>query len=347
MAATTPWDEKGFWTSSLCTQPFNFVISPRGTGKTYHLLYIAHEHALEDETDQSKFVYMRRTKTELKLVTNPQFFPFKSLNQDMGWEVYTKYNDDTGIATFWEGERIIGYGIALNDMGNVRGGDFADVTTILWEEFIRSKYSRKLIKNESDDFFNFCETVIRNRQFMSKSPLRVYMTSNATTLDSDVLRSIGLDKVIMWMRRTGRQVYNNKERRYHLEDWRETPITKDKEDTDLYALTKGTEFFEHALHNEFAYDSMANVLPKVKLVEYTPYVRYEDITIYKHKSELKLYAKINTTAQCVEYVGDKRPLFKGQFGSTLYRAMLCGYVYFETYSVKARLFGLFDSKSII
>lgn len=348
MSAKLPWDANGFWTSSLCNQPFNFIIMPRGTGKTYHLLEKAYTEEQKDETGQSKFIYMRRTKTELKMVTNPQFFPFKSLNNDKELGEYTKYSDDLGIATFFNSDdRINGYGIALNDMGNVRGGDYSDVTTIIWEEFIRSKYSRKLIKNEADDFFNLCETVIRNRQILGLKPLTVYLTSNATTLDSDVLRMLGLDKVIMWMRKTGRNVYNNKDRRYHVEDWRETPITHRKEDTDLYALTNGTEFYEHALHNEFAYDSMANVVGAVKLLEYKPYVRYENITIFKHKSELKLYAKIATNVLCPEYVGDKRPLFKGQYGSSLYRAMLCGYVYYENYSVKARLFGIFDSKSVI
>ena len=52
-----------------------FVYGGRATGKTYGSLKMVVE-------ENEKFIYMRRTQAQCDLISNPEFSPFKSLNND-------------------------------------------------------------------------------------------------------------------------------------------------------------------------------------------------------------------------------------------------------------------------
>ena len=56
--------------------PYNFMVGGRGIGKTYGALKYMIEHDI-------KFVFMRRTQTQLDVIRKEEYQPFKKLNADM------------------------------------------------------------------------------------------------------------------------------------------------------------------------------------------------------------------------------------------------------------------------
>ena len=80
------FDENGYCdipTFVNTDMPFIFVIGGRATGKTYGAL----KYIIESGR---KFLFLRRTQSQIDLVGKPDFSPFKSVCRDMGVDVVVK-----------------------------------------------------------------------------------------------------------------------------------------------------------------------------------------------------------------------------------------------------------------
>lgn len=152
--------------------PFNFITGGRATGKTYN--------GLDDLTREcsqqpdSRFLLMRRTQTQLDLISKPEYSPFKILNRNNGTDYridgITKYN---GGIYFGEEKNLVGYTAALSTIANVRGFDGSDIDYLLYDEFIPEPHARP-IKDEAGAFLNAYETINRNRELEGRKPLQVF-----------------------------------------------------------------------------------------------------------------------------------------------------------------------------
>lgn len=321
-------------------QPFNIFIGGRGTGKTFTTL----DFSYVSNTEESRFMYLRRTEVEVSSIADEKFNPFKAVNRIQGYNVQARYITKNSVGEFYEPnengeERFLGYASALSTFGKLRGADLCDVDKIVFDEFIKTRVAHQ-IKDEADLFFNAYETINRNREIEGRKPLKAYLLSNATTLNSPILEELNLINVIERMKRKKQTAYTDRDRGIHIELLDNIKISQEKRDTALYKLTQGTAYSAHALDNEFAYDSFENII-KVNLNEYTPWVQLDDLYIYRHKHRLEFYVcKSKGKCQFV-FQGDNVPLFKRNFGGRFYQLLIGGYVMFQSFAVKQKIMSYF------
>lgn len=271
--------------------PFIFVYGGRGIGKSYGAL----QYVLKNKR---KFLFVRRTQSQIDLVAKPEFSPFKAVMVDMGLDVQTKsitkYN-----AGFYLDNELIGYAAALSTISNIRGFDASDVELIIYDEFIPEKHERP-IREEGAAFLNMVETVGRNRELKGGKPLQVICLANSNDLGNPIFMELNLIKIVEKMKARKRAYYINKDRGILLVSLDESPISKKKKETSLYKLTSGSDFEKMALQNEFVDDSIA-INKSRNLKEFVPYVKIADCCIYKHKSDNRFYMSEHTSGSPPEF----------------------------------------------
>lgn len=275
--------------------PFNFIVGGRGTGKTYTCL----ETVVEDN---KKFIYMRRTQSQTELINKPEFSPFKSLNNDFGWNIgsasLSKYNAGFYKQQDQDGRVVcvgspIGYSCALSTISNMRGFDASDVEFLLYDEFIPEKHERP-IKNEGSAFLNAYETINRNRELKGKMPLQAICLANANDLANPIFMELKLVRKAEQMRRKQQEVYIDKDRGIGMFILDKSPISQQKKDSALYRLTRGSNFEKMSLNNEFSGEEVGRISSR-PLAEYKPIVTIGEITIYEHKSNRTYYVSTHKT----------------------------------------------------
>lgn len=321
---------------SNCKAPFKIIIGGRGIGKTYYFLKEMYKRYAGSDR---KFIYLRTQQSEIEQICTPEGNPFKALNGDgITCASATKIGK---IAAFYTGEEkdkeIFGYGLGLTVFGNFRGIDFSDVDTVLYEEF--NTVTSRPVKNKFNMFFNLYETVNRNRELKGQPPVVVYMLSNSTSLDNDILSELDVIAVIEKMIKQKSNFRIVKDGLVAIELVGECEISELKASTVAYRLTKGSSFFRQAIENEFTEDSWYNVKPR-KITEYRPVVEIDGIYIYSHKSNGTFYA-CTIKADCPSYsMSENRSWFIRAFGMKLQEAMFSGNMLFSDYTTKLKLYNI-------
>ena len=269
-------------------QPFNFLVGGRGTGKTYTALKTMREYG-------SKFIYLRRTQTQLDNVCTSELSPFKPLNAArgemiepvaMGKNAY-KFCETT---TDEDGHIIIGatvgYALALSTISNLRGFSAHDAEYLIYDEFIPEKHERPL-KEECLAFLNAIETINRNRELEGRKPIIVLCLANANDFANPLFVGLRLVRVVERMLENGKQEYINPKRGITITLLTDSPISLKKENTALYRL-KNHDFSEMAIRNVFANFDDGNIRSR-NLKEYRPIFGIGELCFYRHKSEDDIY----------------------------------------------------------
>lgn len=321
------------------TMPFQVFIGGRGIGKTYSAL----KHTTFDENDElkeydqyGKFIYMRRMDKEIQLSASEISNPFKRINRDMGVDIYSEYSRREGYSVFYrdiEGEpKVVGYGVALSTFAGLRGVDFSDCTTIIFDEFISEEHVRK-IKNEGKVFLNMYETVNRNRELQGEEPVKVYLLANSISLASALLLEIGAVSTIADMIVKERNKATLKEKQLYIELVDGGEVAEAKKETALYKLTSGSDFSKQAIYNQFTNDNL-NLAKKVVINEYKSEFKFCDYIFYKHKSREEFYiAKRNDTCKIV-YTSTDVDMLRARFMYTYQRLVTARMLFFDDYSSK-------------
>lgn len=289
--------------------PFNFIVGGRATGKTYTSLKTTIE-------DNIKFIYMRRTQGQSDLISKPEFSPFKSINNDCGYNIgvesLSKYNAGFYHQIETEGKRIseglpIGYTCALSTISNMRGFDASDVDLFIYDEFIPEKHERP-IKNESSAFLNAYETINRNRELNGHKPLQCICLANANDLANPIFMELQIVRKAEQMRRKKQEISIDKNRGIAIFLLDKSPISNLKKQTALYKLTNGSNFEKMSINNQFSGEEMGNIKTR-PLTEYVPVVTVGEITIYEHKNNKTLYVSTHRTGSPKEFgTGDNEKL---------------------------------------
>lgn len=324
-------------------EPFCFVFGGRGTGKTYG--------CLRDVVDMRlKFLYLRRLQTQVDLVANPEFNPFKKINADQGWNIGV----DTltkGVYGFYHAEDVdgkqvcsgpvLGAAVALSTFSNLRGFDASDYDTMIFDEFI-PQASERTIKNEADAFFNAVETVNRNRELSGKPPVKVICLANSNRLDNPLFSALGIIRRAERMEKTGSEKWTDSQRGLALYNLAGSKISEAKKETALYKLTRGSSFAEMALDNKFSGDEREHIASR-PLKEYTPIVGVGEITIYKHKSDRSLFVSTHRRGGCEIFTDGETDIarFRRSFG-WIWTRHLAGEVWFEDFLARVRFCSLFS-----
>ena len=317
---------------------FTVMIGGRGTGKTFGALQYVREHG-------TRFALMRRTQSQLDTIARPDTSPFKAVDRyandgwtcepvSLGKSVYGYYHTETGEDNKPEYKSLLGYGIALSTVANLRSFDMSDVDLIIYDEFIPEQHERTL-KAESTAFFNAYETINRNRELQGKRPVQVLLLANANDFACPLLVGMHMVGTIEKMIRTGKTEYVNPQKSIAIYLLTDSPISRQKNETALYKMTHGTAFAEMAINNAFEGSNDPDVF-SVDLREYNPSVIVGELCVYKHKTERQYYISNHISGSVGRYSGDGVDMkrFIATHKSLLFAAM-SGRIIYESHLIKA------------
>ena len=185
--------------------PFIFIVGGRGSGKTYGAI----QYALKEHRT---FFFMRRTQTQIDLIKNDSFSPFKAVDESI---IVSSINKNlTGVyrgsqnsdGTWSPAGSPKGYMCALSTISNIRGFDASSVDLIIFDEFIGEAHERP-IKNEGQAFLNAYETINRNRELNGQEPVKVLALANSNSLANPIFVELQLVTPVEKMLRSGEAKY--------------------------------------------------------------------------------------------------------------------------------------------
>ena len=273
---------------------YNFVCGGRGTGKTFGCLKYVIDHHL-------KFIFLRRTQTQVDLIKSDDLNPFRALESVLGPEYcFCMKKINKNINGVYHGEfnaekqmnepcgPVLGYIMALSTVSNIRGFDASDVSVLIYDEFIGEKHERP-IQAEGTAFLNAIETIARNRELQDKDPLKVICLSNSNDLVNPLFIELQLVNKVEKMLSKGQESVLYPDRDLAIYLLKQSPISSKKAQTSLYKLVgKESDFMKMSIGNEFAAEQR-DLIQSKSLKEYKPVVIVGELCIYKHKSERKYY----------------------------------------------------------
>jgi len=316
--------------------PFNFVVGGRGTGKTYGGIKWMHKH-------DGRFIFMRRTQTQIDLLSSETMSPFKKYNSDAGinWQPKTVNRYVKGVFNCDSDNKIInpnetiGIMAALSTFSNLRGFDASDMDFIIFDEFIPERHE-SLIKHEDTAFLNMYETVNRNRELEGFPPVQCLCLANANNIANPLFMGLNLIEIVYKMYEKGLDVQIIPERGVGIFVLKDSIISEKKSHTALYELTNNinSEFKAMAINNQFV-RSDGKFIKSANLKEYKPIVTIGDITIYGHKSERRMYVSMHRSGSVPEFSTEQSNLW--QFRASyldLWKVYMQGNMYFENLTAK-------------
>lgn len=311
--------------------PFLFVVGGRGTGKTFSSLKYVIEHNI-------KFIFLRRTQSQVDLLNKQEFSPFTPIANYLGINIVSvplsKYNVGFYKAEVSEERKLspvgpcLGYSMALSTISNLRGFSAEDVELMIFDEFIPERHERP-IKEEASALFNAYETINRNRELQGRDPLQLVCLSNSNEAGNPVFTELKLISKVELMKKKG-QIYSlDYDRGIGIFMLDNSRISKEKQDTALYRATKGSEFEQMALFNEFE-EFKTDLIRPMPIKEYKPICSVGEITFYKHKADGTYYCTTMKFGDPETYGADqtdrKRWYRKYSF---LWTAYMRNKIYFE------------------
>lgn len=312
--------------------PFNFVIGGRGIGKTYGLLK-------EAEARDWRYIYLRRTDTELELCTAQEANPFRALNTDSGSELSMRGRGKLRLIERGSDDpAVIGYGAALSTFGKLRGVDFSHITQIIYDEFVPPAQASR-IPDEGGALLQLYETVNRNRELKGEPPVQLFALSNAINLASPVLSYLDLIAPIEKMLAKDREEWTDDARGVYIYLPRAGSVAAAKRDTALYRLMAG-DFAEQNLDNRFSANSFAGI-GRRNLREYMPAWAYEELYAYHHKSTGELYI-CRSRADCMRFDRGRIEGWRRYVAPYLREDIEAGRVAFCDYTAKVKLYNMLN-----
>ena len=300
---------------------FNMIVGARGTGKTYGLL--------KKKVEEGKpFIYLRRLKTQLDQCAKGDGNPFKKINADLGLTI-TPHAAGSNVI-FTDGGKtgnLVAVGVALSVVANMRGMDFSEMDTIIYDEAVGNAGERE-VKDEFTVFLNFYETVNRNRELEGKTPVRAYLLGNANKLSNPYYTGWHFMKTAVKMIRGNQMVWRSPDKSRLMILLLNSPISEKKRKTALYK-NSNDGFMKMALDNAFRTDE--TVIKSEPLIEYSHLVSIGEIGIYKHKSERRFYVSSKTQEPYYHDYGIELKLFQQDFAMLRIYYMVSKTMVFESY----------------
>lgn len=211
---------------------FNFIIGPRGVGKTYALK----KKVIRNFIERSEhFVYLRRYETEIKDKQMQNFFT------DI-YEEFPGYELEVKKGVFYCDDSPFGMVIPLSKSIQFKSVPFPKVSYIVFDEFIIDVGMIRYLPNEVNDFLELYSTVARLRD------VRTFFLSNAITVTNpyflyfDVKAPTAKNKI--W--RKGDILVQYVDNPDYTEAYKNTRFGK---------LVEGTAYSRYAMENEFLRDT--------------------------------------------------------------------------------------------
>ena len=318
---------------------YTFIVGGRGIGKTFGAL----KYVLENDI---KFIFLRRTQTQIDMIKNEDMNPFRALERVLG-DVYATATKKVNkhITALYRAERNadgilqpygkpLGYLMALSTIANIRGFDASDVDCLIYDEFIGEKHEAR-IQSEGTAFLNCVETLARNRELTGRQPMKVLCLANSNMLANPLFIELQLVTECERMLNKSQTIRSLPMRDLTLILLNTTPISEQKAQTSLYKLAgQKSSFTKMALDNEFTAEEMTDI-KSLNLREYKPIVSVGELNIYRHKSRNDYYVTGHTSGSPSQY--DTSPMELKRFKHDWYHlwlAYLRRAIIFESYIYK-------------
>lgn len=143
----------------------NFVVGPRGVGKTYS----AKRRVIQNFLKKGEhFVYLRRYKTEITSKQMERFF-------DDIWAEFPECEFKVDAGKFYINKKLAGFSLALSTAAQYKSVPMPKVSLIIFDEFIIDQGLIKYLPNEVVTFNEMYSTIARLRD------VKVVFLSNAIT----------------------------------------------------------------------------------------------------------------------------------------------------------------------
>lgn len=267
---------------------FIAIIGKRQVGKTYGVLKFMLD------TDK-RFILMRGMKTELEMLERNVNSPFAKIK---GYETAVEFAKDSPYtasisryATNEDGEEVknyIGMGAALSNIGRIRGFNGDMFSDLVYDEFIPESHLLK-VRFAGDAFNNAYTTINGNRELEDRPPLRCWLLANSNNLDSEILETLGITKIVEKMSLAGEESRILKDRGIMILLPDSTKVIEKRKKGALYKAIGGdSKFARMAYGNEFAYNDYSDVANK-PLKEYKAIIVVGDVVVHLHKNNKTLY----------------------------------------------------------
>lgn len=216
------------------------VIGERGVGKTYGAKKYCINHYIKKK---KKFVWIRRYNTDLDeaIGSSTDIKFFKSIKNEIKGNYEITNNDNTKLLI--RNNQIIGYGMSLKMAESLKGTEYDDVDTIIFDEFLVGEGGSRYIKNEPMFLLSIIETIARMR------PIKVILLGNATSTINPYFEFF---KVHL--------PYNSdfqtfKDGTIVVNYIKNEKYRKMKKESTFGTLVKGTDYEKYAIDNQFVNDN--------------------------------------------------------------------------------------------
>lgn len=310
--------------------PFTIVINGRGTGKTFNGLY-------DLLSTGTKFIYLRRTQTQIDQIRVPGLDPFSDINRKMGTS-YIQAHMTKKTTAIYNGQVVdgelkptgepLGYLAALSTFATMRGIADTSIDVMFFDEFI-PEWNERPIREEYQTLKQALETIGRNRELEGRKPLQLIAVANSNTIANPILVGMGIVEKVVKMVKNKSQILTIPERGIMVVCPTESPISVAKQNTALYKLDSD-EFSNMALGNIFPQFSNSKI-KSLPLQEHKPICSVGEITIYQHKANGSIY--VSTHSQPTPYTYGVSDVELERFNNdfrTLSRLYLSNDIIFQT-----------------
>lgn len=243
---------------------FNFIVGPRGAGKTYGAL----KYAVTDLVPKNQqFMYVRRLDTELEKLTKMRGGRlFNAVAKDKDLKGH-KLSAESNVLK--DDKKVIGYAQNLSSASILKSDAFPDVSLIIFDEFIIDNTGTyHYLKDEVRKFLDLYETVARGRD------VRVFFLSNAVSVANPYFDFFHLDKP-----HQGDIARFGKTRDILVENVSVDELMDDKKKSRFGRIIDGTEYSSYAYDNDWLLDNTDFVDKKTRRAEYFVTLRYNDTFI--------------------------------------------------------------------
>lgn len=303
--------------------PYTIIISLRGGGKTFGIL----DWCLSED---QYFIYFRRNKNALEIVTDPRYHIFKAINRIRGRNI-TPSLEKGIIGHFSETQedetKEIGLAASLSTFGGIRSISAEDIMIEIFDEFIPQAEERRTYDLFSA-WVHADESITRNRVVDGLPEPRRVLLANTDRIHGDILAGYGVIDCFYEMQESEIEIMEFSQD-ILLVFPRSLKLAEAKEDTALYRTTQGTEFHDVAIGNRFKIEDRINVAKK-PLREFVPVSLIDGICIYRHKNNGSYYITTKVSGSPASYDStdaDRRRFLRASSG--LWTAYLRKKVYFE------------------
>lgn len=236
---------------------FNFIIGERGVGKTYGCTkYVINRY----KKKKRKFVYLRRYKTELK-ESVPKFFDAINYNHEFdALKLHSSNNK------FYANKKCIGYALPLSTANILKSSTFADVDTIIFDEFIIDKGCYHYLRNEVEQLLDIVETIGRLRD------IKVFFLANNISITNPYFTYFNLNVPY----NSDIALYKNN---LILVNYiKNLEYRKIKKQSKFGKLIEGTQYAKYAIDNEALRDSKSFIGKKPNNAKFMFIISYKHET---------------------------------------------------------------------